>query len=187
MPLTGAPVESERKRDRQIERGAEGEREREKERERERNRQRQREGGAQRERESGVPRGGGVLPAPHRRSGLHPTPYTLHPTLYTLHSTPYTPHLAPCPSPAFRSTPLILNPGEREFSIDNLLVRIPLIAEMIYQTGPAPWEFEFPFPGSLVSAFLEVKAGILPASIGAMLPTFPAEGAFSVPLSGAPV
>ena len=33
---------------------------------------------------------------------------------------------------------------EREFCIDNLLVRIHLIIEMIRWTGLAPWEFEFP-------------------------------------------
>jgi len=32
--------------------------------------------------------------------------------------------------------------------IDNLLVRIHFIIEMIWWTGLAPWEFEFPFPGS---------------------------------------
>jgi len=37
---------------------------------------------------------------------------------------------------------------EREFFIDNLLVRIHLIIVMIRWTGLAPWEFEFPFPGS---------------------------------------
>ena len=36
---------------------------------------------------------------------------------------------------------------EREFFIDNLLVRIHLIIAMIRWTGLAPWEFEFPFPG----------------------------------------
>jgi len=40
-------------------------------------------------------------------------------------------------------------PPERGFYIDNLLVRIHLIIEMIRWTGLAPWEFEFPFPGSL--------------------------------------
>ena len=44
---------------------------------------------------------------------------------------------------------------EREFFIDNLLVRIHLIIEMIWWTGLAPWEFEFPFPGSLLSTFLD--------------------------------
>ena len=44
---------------------------------------------------------------------------------------------------------------EREFSIDNLLVRIHCIIVMIRWTGLAPIEFEFPFPGSLTSTFLE--------------------------------
>jgi len=43
---------------------------------------------------------------------------------------------------------------EREFFIDNLLVRIHIIIVMIRWTGLAPWEFEFPFPGSLTSTFL---------------------------------
>jgi len=43
---------------------------------------------------------------------------------------------------------------EREFFIDNLLVRIHLIILMIRWTGLAPWEFEFSFPGSLTSTFL---------------------------------
>ena len=41
-----------------------------------------------------------------------------------------------------------------EFFIDNLLVRIHFIIVMIMWTGFAPWEFEFPFPGSLTSTFL---------------------------------
>jgi len=44
---------------------------------------------------------------------------------------------------------------EREFLIDNLLVRNHFIIEMIRWTGLEPWEFEFPFPGSLASTFLE--------------------------------
>jgi len=44
--------------------------------------------------------------------------------------------------------------SEREFFIDNLLVRMHLIIVMIRWTGIAPWEFEFPFPGSLTSTFL---------------------------------
>ena len=40
-------------------------------------------------------------------------------------------------------------PAERDFFIDNLLVRIHFIIVMIRWTGLAPWEFEFPFPGSL--------------------------------------
>jgi len=42
---------------------------------------------------------------------------------------------------------------EREFFIDNLLVRIHFIIVMVWWTSLAPWEFEFPFPGSL-STFL---------------------------------
>jgi len=45
---------------------------------------------------------------------------------------------------------------EREFFIDNLLVQIHFINVMIRWTGLAPWEFEFPFPGSLTSTFLVV-------------------------------
>ena len=43
---------------------------------------------------------------------------------------------------------------EREFFIDNLLVRI----EMIRWTGLAPSEFGFSFPGGRISNFLETKA-----------------------------
>jgi len=43
---------------------------------------------------------------------------------------------------------------EREFIIDNLLVRIHYIIVMIRWTGLAPREFEFLFPGSLTSNFL---------------------------------
>ena len=45
--------------------------------------------------------------------------------------------------------------AEREFFIDNLLVRIYFIIVMMRWTGLAPWEFEVPFPGSLTSTFLE--------------------------------
>jgi len=41
----------------------------------------------------------------------------------------------------------------REFFIDNLLVRVHFIIVMIRWTGLAPWEFKFPFPGSLTSTF----------------------------------
>ena len=44
---------------------------------------------------------------------------------------------------------------KREFFIDNLLVRIHVIIVMNGRTGLAPWEIEFPFPGSLTSTFLE--------------------------------
>ena len=46
---------------------------------------------------------------------------------------------------------------KREFFIDNLLVRIHFVNVMIRWTGLTPWEFEFPFPGSLTSTFLQVK------------------------------
>jgi len=42
---------------------------------------------------------------------------------------------------------------EREFFIDNLLVRIHFMIVMIRWTGLAPWEFGFPFSGSLTSTF----------------------------------
>ena len=45
-------------------------------------------------------------------------------------------------------------PRKREFLIDNLLVRSPFINKMIWWTRLAPWEFEFSFPGSLISTFL---------------------------------
>ena len=48
---------------------------------------------------------------------------------------------------------------EREFFIDNLLVRIHFIIVMIRWTGLAPWEFEFPFPGSLTSTFVPGEGG----------------------------
>ena len=32
-----------------------------------------------------------------------------------------------------------------------LLVRIHLIIELVWWTGLAPWEFQFPFPGRLIS------------------------------------
>ena len=38
---------------------------------------------------------------------------------------------------------------EREFFIENLLVRIHFIIVMIRRTGLAPWEFEFPFQVAL--------------------------------------
>jgi len=42
---------------------------------------------------------------------------------------------------------------EREFFMDNLLVRTPFIIVVIRWIGLAPWEFEFLFPGSLTSTF----------------------------------
>jgi len=46
---------------------------------------------------------------------------------------------------------------EGDFFIENLLVRIRFIIEMIRWTGLAPWGFEFPFPGSLLSTFLGIR------------------------------
>jgi len=58
--------------------------------------------------------------------------------------------------------------GKREsFFIDDLLVRVHFIIVMIRWTGLAPWEFEFPFSGSLTSTFpgfgnlLEQSGGIV--------------------------
>jgi len=55
---------------------------------------------------------------------------------------------------------------EREFFVDNLLVRIHFIIVMIRWTGLALGEFEFPFPGSLTSTFLTQADA--PASRGAI-------------------
>ena len=49
------------------------------------------------------------------------------------------------------------NPRER--FIDNLLVRIHVAIVIIWWTGLAPWEFEFPFPGSLTSTSLSGEPG----------------------------
>ena len=43
---------------------------------------------------------------------------------------------------------------EREFFIDNLLVRIHFIIVMIWWTGLAPWKFEYPCPGQRLTHFL---------------------------------
>ena len=40
------------------------------------------------------------------------------------------------------------------FAVNNLLVRIHFLIVIITWTGFAPWEFEFPLPGSLTSALL---------------------------------
>ena len=47
---------------------------------------------------------------------------------------------------------------EREFFIDNLMVRIHFVIVMMRWTGLAPWGFESPFPGSLTSTFLQRHA-----------------------------
>ena len=45
-------------------------------------------------------------------------------------------------------------PTKKEFFIDNRLVPIHFIFAIMWGTGLAPWEFEFSFPGSLISTFL---------------------------------
>ena len=45
---------------------------------------------------------------------------------------------------------------QRENFVDKLLVRHHLIVVMIRWTGLAPWKFQYPFPGSLTSTFLEL-------------------------------
>ena len=47
-----------------------------------------------------------------------------------------------------------LNGAEMGFRRRTILVRINSIIGMIWWTGLAPWEIEFPFPGSLISTFL---------------------------------
>ena len=49
---------------------------------------------------------------------------------------------------------------EKEFFTDDLLVQIHFIIEIVWWIGLAPWEFEFPFPGSLVSTFLHSEPQI---------------------------
>jgi len=67
--------------------------------------------------------------------------------------------------PLYPSTRNRNSGAEREFFIDNLLVRIHFIIVMIRWTGLAPWKFEFPFPGSLTSTFLfQVHMDDIPAS-----------------------
>jgi len=56
-----------------------------------------------------------------------------------------------------------------EFFIDNLLVRIHVIIVMMRRTGLAPWEFEFPFPGSLTSSFLS-EGGIFSLRLDILSP-----------------
>ena len=59
--------------------------------------------------------------------------------------------------------------SEREFCIDNLLVRIHFIIAMIWWTGLTPWEFEFPFPGSLTSTFLTGAKGAVAVGLARLV------------------
>ena len=43
---------------------------------------------------------------------------------------------------------------ERDFFIDNPLVRIHSMVEMVLLDRPCTMRFEFPFPGSFISTFL---------------------------------
>ena len=61
---------------------------------------------------------------------------------------------------------------EREFFIDNLLVRVHLIIEMIWWNGLAPWEFESPFSGSLTSTFLCSEVKLYRGVMGVLAPEF---------------
>jgi len=61
-----------------------------------------------------------------------------------------------CGRPLEPLTPSPFRGVDREFFIDNLLVRIDFITVLIRWTGLAPWEFESPIPGSLASTFLGV-------------------------------
>ena len=53
---------------------------------------------------------------------------------------------------------------EREFRIDNLLVRIHFIIVMIRWTGLAPWEWREPAPGRRRGAPLSPRAAPTPVS-----------------------
>jgi hypothetical protein len=48
-----------------------------------------------------------------------------------------------------------LTKPERDFFIDNLLVRIHFIIVMIWWNGLASWEFEFLFSDSLIFTYLK--------------------------------
>ena len=62
--------------------------------------------------------------------------------------------------------------AEREFFIDNLLVRVHFITEMIRWTGLAPCEFEFPFPGSFASTFLVQLVNVALSALGVLVSSF---------------
>ena len=77
---------------------------------------------------------------------------------------------------------------EREFFIDNLLVRVH---RRVWCTGLAPWEFESRFPGSLISTFLggrfsQLKCLVrLPRDAGGARASIPRhlEGAFALSMT----
>jgi len=47
---------------------------------------------------------------------------------------------------------------ESKFYIDNLLFWICLVIVMVERTGLTPWEFEYLFPGSLISSISGVPS-----------------------------
>jgi hypothetical protein len=99
----------------------------------------------------------GVMPG-FRAGALRPTVVntvgltTLELFRYPINTHPTPPPARWCTLKGFRIC--VAGLQEREFFIDDLLFRIHFIIVMIRWTGPAPWQFEFPFPGSLTSAFL---------------------------------
>ena len=68
------------------------------------------------------------------------------------------------------------SPGEREFFIDNLLVRTHFIIVMIRWTGLAPWEFGFPFPGSLPRSVTPISTHRCQANMAQIRQTRPDSG-----------
>jgi len=73
----------------------------------------------------------------------YPTPHTLHPSPTTLQPTPETRPVGSTQQSARLPSRHLRSRREREFFIDNLLIRIHFIIVMIRWTGLAPWEFEF--------------------------------------------
>ena len=55
---------------------------------------------------------------------------------------------------------------EREFCIDNLLVRIHFIIVMSRWTGLAPWESKFPFPGPSLTSNVDILVITFLALVG---------------------
>jgi hypothetical protein len=68
---------------------------------------------------------------------------------------------------AARFYPQLPKPTQRERDLvtDNLQVRMHYIIEMIWWAGLAPWEFELPFPGSLIPPTSEAHASIICARV----------------------
>jgi len=64
---------------------------------------------------------------------------------------------------------------EKEFLIDNLLVRLHFIIEIFQWTGLAPWESESLIPGRLIST-CRVCGGIPDANSSRLLGAYEANG-----------